>query len=709
MNRKSLEIVAVFTSLLMVLNIFGVVFIPAGTGTAEFPDYEAVDWQSGLAGKQTMPTIEESLFQTGSDQSVESLSSTPPVGTTVYDWYINAISGEPWITLRALSGNVEIWVQDNLLFPPGDPRNADPYNLAISDDMVQHLADEFNSVMYPTDTTFFGTPEDRDGTNTIFEIMGWPSFTYDWIATDNPQRVILKVLNYRDENYYDPTYPYYVAGFYSSTYTRDYYKRNMIHIDAWRWWQRLGPEGNQWFSERPDLEVTRPYLYESVTTHEYQHNIHRDWNPDDDAFMNEGCSMYAEVLCGYGVSWSHVNSYLATPDNSLIEWEDQGGINVLADYGAATLWTVYLADHYGGPDFIRHFVQAGIPGIEGINAALMHFGYTETFDDVYHNWRIANLIHTDLIADGTYNYETLDLGSSDADPIRTYTISGLPVPETMGTDFGNTITILGYDTGIADVGAYGSDYIILNNWDEMAIIFFDGDDTAVYGWTMTEEGWWSGMASLMNTIISGEAYVDPEDPTLEISTKYDIEELWDYGFVQVSTDGGANWVSLENAYTTYDYDPSAHPDIIANLPGLTSTSVGYPAWMTMTFDLSAYAGETVLIGFRYMTDWATLWDGWYINEAIVSGEPVTLTPVYPEADFQVSLVRVYVKHDVVKKYLVNDIELEDETETGTKGAHVNAPDYVILVVSYVGQKGLADYAFWVNTPPIRMRIKNFNP
>ena len=581
------------------------------------------------------------------------------------------------------------------------------------------MADEFNNVIYPTDTSYFGAPMDRDGTNTIFQQLGMPSYYWDWIATDNPQRVILKVLNIRDTGYYNPAYPYYTVGFYSSTYTRTYYKRNMIHIDCWRWWQRLGPTGKQWFPiEAPNLIVpsTRAFLMESVVAHEYQHNIHRDWNPTDPSFMNEGCSDYAQMLCGYpDTVWGHVNYYLYTPDNSLTEWGDQGDINILADYGAGLLWAVYLVDHYGGPDFLSHFVKAGIPGIAGVDAALAYYGYTQRFDDVYHDWRIANLIHSNLVADGRYNYQSIDLGGSKAIQAFRHTISGVPVPATRGTDFGTTWTWNGnlanpgnaYDTGIATIGPYGSDYIVMNNWNHKGIIYFDGDDNAIYGWAMTADGWYSGgpgrTVNMINDLLYGEAYVDPANPTLELVTKYDIENLWDFGFVQVSTDGGAHWASQSNAYTTMNHDPAALAAIVANLPGLTGQNPGYPAWTTMTFDLTAYAGQTVRIGFRYMTDSATLGEGWWIQSAKVGGTDLTLTtgkaPL--EADFQVSVVQVYVENGVIVKYIVNDMELEDASETGTKGANILAPNYVILVASSIGRKGVVDYAFQVKTPPIR--------
>lgn len=79
---------------------------------------------------------------------------------------------------------------------------------------------------------------------------------------------------------------------------------------------------------------------------------------------------------------------------------------------------------------------------------------------------------------------------------------------------------------------------------------------------------------------------------------------------------------------------------------------------------------------------------------------MTLIPVYPEADFQVSVVRVYVGSGVIN-YIVNDITLEDASETGNKGANVVKPNYVILVVSSISLKGFVDYQFRARIPPIR--------
>jgi hypothetical protein len=171
-------------------------------------------------------TVEETAEFAGS-QALMTAQTTPQVGETVVDWYLEALSGDvrgiyyPYMTLRALSGNVEVWVAQNesLMFLPGDPRNDEPLDWYVTDEMCQFIADEFNNVIYPTCVNYFGASADRDGTDTIFEYFGFPPEYYDWISTDNPQRVIIKIFNIVDNSFFVPTYPSYVVGFYSPDYT----------------------------------------------------------------------------------------------------------------------------------------------------------------------------------------------------------------------------------------------------------------------------------------------------------------------------------------------------------------------------------------------------------------------------------------------------------------------------------------------------------
>ncbi len=661
-------------TIVFVLNIAGIAIQAEGSVTQALPAYQPMDIGPKLRDSDyqvdihldPMPASESSVEEAGTD-------SLTILDEKLMLWY-DDISGLwlDWYYLVAEGEFTEIWVQIDMSYPAGDPRPAP----VVTQEQVDYLLNEFESNIYSTDTDYFGTPNFHDGSNApLAAMLGLPE---DYYYSPEGKKMIM-VSNIGDEMYYDPDYPYFIIGFYWGTYEY-YFNRNIINIDGDFWEAYTGLEGDT--------------VYEGTIAHEYQHLIHDDYNPDDGNMMNEGCSTFAEWLCGYGVPWGDINSYLATPDNSLTAWSDHGGINILADYGQAFLWAMYLNDHFG-PEFLGQFVQAGIPGVEGLNTLMAPY----TFDQVFHDWRIANLIHSDYPGCGRYNYKSIDLGSADADSIRVYEVEGVPVPWTAGTDFGTTITILDYDTEVSMIASYGSDYIEFTKWKRKywsKFLFFDGDDEAIFGWQLTDTGeWYTGpfewdADNLANTLLFGEAYVDPTDPYLRISTDWLIEDHWDYGFIQVSTDSGETWNSLTNEYTTA-VDPGTHPDIIANLYGLTGVSGGY---VDMSFDLTAYVGQTVLIGFRYMTDWYTTWPGWYISDASVSGTELDLDVIYPEAEFMVSVVYKY-KCRGNYYYYVKDMHLCDESNFGIKFVPVSKPASIILVVSPIMPNGFTDYSFKV--------------
>lgn len=134
--------------------------------------------------------------------------------------------------------------------------------------------------------------------------------------------------------------------------------------------------------------------------------------------------------------------------------------------------------------------------------------------------------------------------------------------------------------------------------------------------------WFGGKADQIDTTLH--RTVDLSTATsaeLSFWTWYDIEELWDYGFVQVSTDGGATWTSLPIEGTTMEAVPDAMETIVANLPGFTGNSGG---WVEKTFDLADYLGQTIELQFRYMTDWGTTNAGFYIDDisVVADGTPV---------------------------------------------------------------------------------------
>jgi immune inhibitor A len=102
---------------------------------------------------------------------------------------------------------------------------------------------------------------------------------------------------------------------------------------------------------------------------------------------------------------------------------------------------------------------------------------------------------------------------------------------------------------------------------------------------------------------------------------YDIEEQWDFGFVQVSTDNGESWTSLGNDNTRSDAVPEAYPTILDSMPGFTGVSDG---WEGQTFDLNEYTGQNIKLRLRYATDWGTSQTGFFADNIKVVADGATL-------------------------------------------------------------------------------------
>jgi immune inhibitor A len=121
----------------------------------------------------------------------------------------------------------------------------------------------------------------------------------------------------------------------------------------------------------------------------------------------------------------------------------------------------------------------------------------------------------------------------------------------------------------------------------------------------------------------------PADATFSFWADYVIEADWDFGFVEVSTDGGATWEEqkvLDDGgaeVTTPDgyADPNGRMADYGNKKyGLTGTTGG---WAHLNVDLSAFAGTTVDVRLRYATDAAFLERGWFSDDfELTSGDTV---------------------------------------------------------------------------------------
>lgn len=120
-----------------------------------------------------------------------------------------------------------------------------------------------------------------------------------------------------------------------------------------------------------------------------------------------------------------------------------------------------------------------------------------------------------------------------------------------------------------------------------------------------------------------------DDAKFWMWNNYIIEEDWDYGFVEVSTNEGASWSELKvydstgKLVSTNDSyaDPNGRmADYGSKKYGLGGDSHG---WRHDYVDLSPYAGSTVQVRLRYATDAAFLERGWLADDFSVTGGGAT--------------------------------------------------------------------------------------
>jgi hypothetical protein len=101
---------------------------------------------------------------------------------------------------------------------------------------------------------------------------------------------------------------------------------------------------------------------------------------------------------------------------------------------------------------------------------------------------------------------------------------------------------------------------------------------------------------------------------LEYWTWYDIEENWDYAYVEISVDDGQTWTILEAPSST-SFNPNG------NSFGWAYTGVsgdgGSAEWIKETVDLSPYVGGQVLVRFEYITDDAVNRPGFLIDDVVI--------------------------------------------------------------------------------------------
>ena len=563
-------------------------------------------------------------------------TETPPVGT-VRQWLgLDDYQGRLYrkdYTLRGVGNNIEVWVANDIAFPAGDCRLQVPNSTQITDAQVAGLVNEFDNNMYPKETAAFSRPPDRDGTNAL---LGPDRNGNGGVYTGGGNKTVTLIDNVRDDNYYTfPAAPTYIAGFFSAQVT-ELLDRNVMTIDAFDWLHRTGANPpNEPTADLCTSRPARPHLYEGTFAHEWQHLAHYYTDPFETSWVNEGLSDFAQTLVGYvdttatvfdrGAD-SHLYCYqgfgtvqtpyntnprdCGGPENSLTLWGESPNPNaVLADYGNAYSFMQFLYDRYGLDVISRLHNDGERQGLASLEAVLKAEGARNMYQ-VIHDYQTMTLV--DKIVGGRHGV-----------------MLGVPKSRVTTPSLRSTVN-LANPAAYATPGAApnGADFVPVQNASKQLLrgrdlrsLSFQGAKTLPplpLAWTIVSNDpdrpgnpvLWSGNANNTDAAAVTSVTVPTADPTLRFLAKYGAEAGYDYGYVTVSTDGGAT-------YTAIPGDKTVDGPLG---PGVNGSTNGFEAH---SYDLSAYAGKSILLGFRYVSDGGVNEGGWLIDDITVGGTTIS--------------------------------------------------------------------------------------
>ena len=363
--------------------------------------------------------------------------------------------------------------------------------------------------------------------------------------------------------------------------------------------------------------------------HEFQHLIHHDVDPNESDFINEGMSDMAEQF-NYGTlgTSSHIGEYLYYHRDSLIDWKGE-----LADYGSSVLWQDYLWENAGGTSltapladrvtplyvddkfaetddkfsdpgdaFIWNLIHDQATGMDGVAKWV---GGMDKVKSLFHDWTIANLLDG-KVTQPKWNYRNLVLNGSDS--------AGMTVDQGLkfyASKVGGTIPPTRKNVRRnATTEPWGAYYRTYVGSEPGFTMTFTGAPQAGIAPYSGQYEWYAGQGNMLErTLERTITGVQPGDE-LAFQTWFAIEQDWDYGWIEASSDG-VTWTKLQQLSTL----PTGATDLNGSSKwegpgGLTGSSGG---WQPARYSMGGMSG-TVHLRFRYSTDEGFNEQGWYVDD-----------------------------------------------------------------------------------------------
>jgi len=323
----------------------------------------------------------------------------------------------------------------------------------------------------------------------------------------------------------------------------------------------------------------------TIIAHEYQHILRHFIDGNESTWLDEGFSTYTEHHIGWDSARSQAVSFFNQPDVQVNHWI--ADTHKFPRYGATFLLVNYFAEQYG-LDALRQLSNEPLDGLAGLDAVLGEID-GETADEFFADWVLANYFRDPTTG---YGYTTLDRNLPSARPIA-------------------SIVNYPYQTS-GRTPQYSTDYYTafrLGDADNMTVSFSQSETVGMIPASVFdgEHMMYAVPADFSDVKLTRAIDLSSVDSaTLTFRAWYDLEELWDYGYVMVSTDDGNRWQILP-ASTTRDRNPYNR----AYGVGFTGQSFG---WVEQTVSLDDYAGQEILLRFEVITDAASIRHGMAIDD-----------------------------------------------------------------------------------------------
>lgn len=278
---------------------------------------------------------------------------------------------------------------------------------------------------------------------------------------------------------------------------------------------------------------------------------------------------------------------------------------------------------------------------------------------------------------------TVSIGPGDVDTVITFTFDispSCPNPHqtSFDLDFGSSTDnipfVITTQPGFSDNIESGQ-----GNWthsgtsDNWHITEYKSN-SPTHSWYSGVEGSWQYTNENDASLVSP-YFVATPDSNLYFYHQYSLETNWDYSYIEL--DNGSGW------WRTLD-----------EFNGTQSS------WNQVSYPLNAYAGQTIRIRFRFVSDYSVTQEGWYVDdikvplyigvEEQISNRTVQtpLLQIYPNPFSKATDIQYQITDD---RWETKDISLKIYDATGRLVKDFSCPTHYALRPTHISWNGTDDF------------------